>query len=112
MAMYGQLIGAALEGIGPTDPARSLPDMVYELIRCRGRLAQEAPTGGPSGWAPAAVADQLAYDIVLIELARRRGITCDPLAFHQPQAERARLERALVSGGFSMDVLDSPGEWP
>jgi hypothetical protein len=112
MAMYGELIGAALEGIGPTDRARSLTDMVCDLMRCRGRLVRGGSTIGPPGWAPDAVADQLAYDVVLIELARRRGIACDPLAFDQPGAERARLERTLVSGGFATDVLERPGGWP
>src|SRR5271154_907360 len=112
MAMYGQLVGAALEGIGPSLRAPTMPDMVCELIRCRTRLEQGGSVGGPAGWAPGAVAGPLAYDVVLIQLARRRGITGGPVAFDQPQAERERLERALVSGGFATDVLESPGGRP
>jgi hypothetical protein len=109
MVMHGELIGAALEGVGPFDRARTPQDLVHELIRCRNRLEQGGSTSGAAGGVPDAVADQLAYDVVLIRLARRRGIACDPLAFDQPQAGRARLERALVSGGLATDVLEGPG---
>lgn len=52
-----------------------------------------------------AIATQLGYDLVLLELCQRRQIPCDPAAFYQPVAERGRLEAALVEAGVPLGPL-------
>ena len=59
---------------------------------------------GPD-WAEVALADQLAYDIALIGLARCLDIEFDLDSFDQRQLERNRLERALETRGLGLDRL-------
>ena len=66
------------------------------------------PVYAGSDWAPAAIADHLAYDAALIELSRHLGIEVDLTRFGQPQHERARLEQALVARGIRLDEFDAP----
>ena len=63
-------------------------------------------SASPNGRVVVAVADQLAYDIALIEFAQGVGIDFDLEAFDQPQVERGRLEQALVSRGVSLRSFD------
>lgn len=48
-------------------------------------------------------ADQLAYDLALMELSRLLGIECEVLRFNQPQRERDRLENELASRGIHLE---------
>jgi hypothetical protein len=52
------------------------------------------------------VADQLAYDIALIELAQGVGVDCDLFGFDQPPRERNRIEQALAARGLRLNDLD------
>jgi hypothetical protein len=54
------------------------------------------------GWAPEAVADQLAYDAALVRLARWRGIVVRPGSFANPERGRAALEAALSAHGINL----------
>jgi hypothetical protein len=105
MAMYAQLIGAALERVEPGE-TRTAGEVLSELIRCRSQLEPSRSGDRSLSWVPEAVANQLAYDVALVELARCHGIDCDPLAFDQPPAERSRLENALAARGVQVVELD------
>ena len=52
------------------------------------------------GGVPAAVADQVAYDIALIALCRHAGVGFDVEEFNQPDEARGRLEEALAERGL------------
>ncbi len=97
MSMYSQLLKAAIEDRHGSTSEATPGELLAELHRRRGNLAA-LPNPGP-GRVPAAVADQLHYDIALVELSRRLGIECDVRTFDQPDSERSRLERALGAKG-------------
>jgi hypothetical protein len=107
--LYVQLLRAA----GGREPAgwrhHSRGGTLGEVLRCRARLGVGAPT--PVGSAPAAVADQLAYDLALLRLAGRLGIPVDVRRFAQAQKERVRLEGELADWGIRLADLD-PGADP
>ena len=100
MSIYTQLLDSALDEV-TTDNELTPSDALAELVRCRNLLgAGFARTG--SNWAPAAVADELAYDIALIGLARSLGVECDVNRFDRPGHERARLESELAARGIHL----------
>ena len=68
-------------------------------------------TGVYTDWAPDAIADQLAYDVALVELSQRLGIEVDLTRFGQPRQERDRLEQALISRGIHLDEFEAPAEF-
>ena len=71
--------------------------------RTRNRLA---------GWAASAVANQVAYDVALIELARCLGIACDPATFDRPALRRNELDRQLADRGVRLDrVATTESGW-
>ena len=66
-----------------------------------------------TGWAPAAVTDQLAYDVALVTLAVEHGIEVELGGFERPQLGRIRLEQALkVQGVLTDHVGDRPAAPP
>jgi hypothetical protein len=97
LSIYAQLVSRALDG--DASRARTAGEAFAELVRCRTRLEEGIVGRTAPGWASAAVADQLAYDVALISLARRHDIECSPLRFEHPRQERHRLERGLASRG-------------
>lgn len=105
MSMYTELLGAAFGHTGSGEETTA-GEALAELLRVSGRLgvASELSRTG-TGWAPAAVADQLAYDVALLRLSRALGIACEPAAFDPPEPERARLEEALASRGVPLGEL-------
>jgi hypothetical protein len=109
MSMYTQLLQAALDNTGRAQVVPSPKEALVALRRCRRHL--DANPGGPSGddWAPLAVADQLAYDVALIELTRSLGVDYDLQAFEHPQKARARLEQDLEARGIPIDPADEHG---
>jgi hypothetical protein len=105
MSIYTQLLDTALGQIPSTEEELTPGEALTELFRCRTVLgAGLARTG--SNWAPAAVANELAYDIALIELARSLGVACDVSRFDRPGHERARLERELAARGIRLVQSD------
>ncbi len=110
MSVYSELLGTALE---QTDSAQGSPprDLLAELLDRRNRLGENLASYTGYGWAPAAIADHLAYDVALVELSRHLGIEVDLTRFGQPQQERARLEQAVASRGIRLDVLDASAEF-
>ncbi len=106
-SMYTKLIGAALEHPEVGEVPSNTGDALAELLRCRRRMTATLPGGSQSGWAAAAVADQVAYDVALIRMARQLGIACDLTEFDPPQHERVRLEQQLELRGIRLDELDT-----
>jgi hypothetical protein len=45
------------------------------------------------------LANQVAYDVALIELARSVGIACDPASFELPELRRNEVNRELAARG-------------
>ncbi len=80
-------------------------DATWELLRCRRRLASTHPGNRLTGWAAGAVANQVAYDVALIELARCLGIACDPATFDRPVLRRNELDRQLAARGVRVDPV-------
>src|ERR1035441_9229752 len=97
MAMYTDLLAAALDARPSCDDNPTRGEVLSALRRCREQLS--VSSHGRRGWALDAVADQLAYDVALIDLARLLGIDCHVFGFDQPSRERARLEKELVARG-------------
>jgi hypothetical protein len=97
MTMYAHLLETALEEALRADGELNHVDVVAELIRRRAKLAEPPSSPSDSGWAPAAISDQLAYDIALITLARSIGLVCDLRRFDQPEEARRGLESAVRS---------------
>ncbi len=104
MSMYTQLLAAALTEVSP-DGSTTEAEAIAELSRCRNRLGDYGSRDG-TDWASAAVADELSYDIALIEVARRFGVKCDVSDFENPARGRARLERDLQARGIAPGALD------
>jgi hypothetical protein len=102
MSMYTDILHKAFErrtkAIGP--PVVS--DAVKEVLDRRSQLAVSRSTKRPAGWAATAVANQVAYDVALIELARSVGIACDPATFDQPELRRNELDRELAARGVHL----------
>jgi len=110
VSLYTELLVAALGGAPEPDHGSTAGGALAELLRRRIQLDEVAASSTPAGWAPDAVAGQLAYDLALVELARRLGIDFDVRRFDRPQEERARLEGALGARGIHLDVLSGETE--
>jgi len=102
--MYSQLLGTAIDGT--VDGTSSTHEALAHLLRCRSKLGAGTVSDGEVDGLFTSVADSLAYDAALIELARVLGIECDVRAFDQPQNARAGLEQAVVAHGIRLDERD------
>jgi hypothetical protein len=79
-------------------------DAVEEILDCRSRLALWQSMGRPADWAASALANQVAYDVALIELARSVGIACDPATFDPPELRRNEVDRELAARGVHLSL--------
>ncbi len=104
--MYSQLLASALSQDPPSESESTPGNALLKLIRCRSRLGSGTSSRAGSAWVPAALADQLAYDVALVDLARQVGLECDLSRFSQPSEERSRLEGALRSRGIDLAEFD------
>ncbi len=103
--MYTQLLGAAL---GEVAVNRGLTtDEALANVR-RLRMVRPRPSAGGEGGVAVAVAEELTYDVALIDLAGRFGIECDLRAFDEPERGRAHLESAIEGRGVDLSAPD-PG---
>ena len=112
MSIYGQLLEAALDERRRVVPPSSGGELLAELLRCRERVAADLATTGSNGDSRRvahALADELAYDVALIELARGLRIPAERGDFDPPHLVRRRLEDALVSSGVRLSGLDGKG---
>jgi len=105
MSIYSQLLSAALDQAEGSDDEPTTGEALAKLLAYRSRLEPDVRTRKGSDWAAGALADQLAYDIALIGLARCLEIEFDLNNFDQRQLERNRLERALEARGLGLDRL-------
>jgi hypothetical protein len=109
MSIYAQLLEDALDQT-QIDETSTTGDVVAHVLELRHRSGANLSGYTGADWAPAAIADQLAYDAALIELSRRLGIEVSVARFGQPQHERTRLEQALVARGIRLDEFDVPSQ--
>jgi hypothetical protein len=107
MSIYAELVGHALGD--ENFEGRTAGEAFAELVRCRKRLQTAASARTVPGWASSAVADQVAYDVALIMLARHHDLECSPHRFHHPEEERLRLEQGLAERGIRLDELGLDG---
>jgi hypothetical protein len=80
-----------------------MTEAIEVLLDRRNRLGETRTTRRPTEWAAIALANQVAYDVALIELARSAGIACDPDTFDQPELRRSELARELAARGVHVD---------
>jgi hypothetical protein len=113
VSMYTQLLGTALAELPAPETAGAAGASLAALRTCRSRMQCNERSRSRTGWAPAAVSDQLAYDIALVMLAVEHGIEIDVDGFERPQLGRRRLEQALAVQGILLDEAEeqptSPG---
>jgi predicted nucleic acid-binding protein len=102
MSMYTDILHKAFErrpkAVGP--PVVS--DAVKEVLDRRSRLAVTRSPKRAAGWAANALANQVAYDVALIELAQSVGLACDPSTFDQPELRRNEVDRELAARGVHL----------
>ncbi len=108
MSIYARLLSDALSQRHSDGESSTTADTLAQLVKARDRLNINRSSYTESDWAPAAVADQLAYDVALIELARQLGIEVSLVRYSRPQPERTRLERAVVSRGIPLGEIEEP----
>jgi hypothetical protein len=106
MSMYAQILDTVIEGRPRPETAPTTTEKLWELARCRARLNAMDPFDRRRDWAPAALANQIAYDVALIELAGCVGIACDSGTFDQPEVRRAELNRELADRGIDVNAVD------
>jgi hypothetical protein len=104
MSMYTQLLDAAIGQHQHPVEGPSESSALDEVLRCRHDLEHGAPEAGDPDTVPVVLAQQIAYDVALLELALIVGIDSDPSRFDQPQLERERLERAFGALGINLEV--------
>ena len=103
MSMYAQLLEAAVDQRSHHEAGGTERGALDEVVRRRRELEEGVPPGAPDT-VPVVLAQQIAYDVALLELARAVGVETDPNRFAQPAAERERLECALCDLGISLEV--------
>lgn len=100
--MYARLLDEVLEERHAQGSSTTRGERLVEVLRCRSRLMGGAPSKGRSNAGAVALADQLAYDAALMELAQGAGVDFDIRRFDQPLLGRGFLEEALVSEGVPL----------
>jgi hypothetical protein len=101
--MYADILNRAFGRRLTTASPPTLTEAIKEVLDCRSRLAPTRPLERQLDWAASAVANQVAYDVALIELARSVGIACEPDTFDQPEIRRSELGRELAARGVHLD---------
>ena len=91
MSMYVEMLSSALEA---RRLEMSSDEMVDHALHSRRRMLGTGTASGASAYD--ALAAEVTYDLALIELCNDVGIVASPTAFDKPEAERTRLERALI----------------
>ena len=109
--MYTHILEAALNDRSRSDTTTTMGARLSFLLECRQRLGFMV-SDSDSDWGSAALANQVAYDIALIDVARSVGLACDPSSFAQPQRRRLELERQLIERGVRLDEIDQPASSP
>jgi hypothetical protein len=111
-SMYAHLVASALGELEKSQGSPVAATALSELRRCRRQLRMSLASRTGRDWAPAAVADQVAYDVALTRLARSLGVECDPTTFDRPEQQRLRLERAIAVAGIQLNATEPTGPPP
>lgn len=78
--MYAEFLQLALEKVQATGRRLSTGEALIDVRQCRGWLGADSENQGT----PAALAQELNYDVAIISLARLLGLEVDVGAFDQP----------------------------
>ena len=103
MSMYTQLLDAAFARRLPVDAGPTTRRAVEELLECRAELDRGGPSDDDPDIVPVVLAQQIGYDVALLQLARVVGIITDPSRFEQPLRERQRLEHLFRDLGINLE---------
>jgi hypothetical protein len=103
--MYSELLAAASTDSTRSAQTRSPGQLLDEARRLRARLPGADTVDRRD--VPMQLADQLAYDVALVDLCRSAGIATDPAAFHHPLEARRRLEEALARHDLAVEGSDA-----
>lgn len=98
VSMYAEFLQLALDRVQAADRVLTADEALTGLRSCRSRLSADHRYQET----PAALAQELNYDVALVSLARLLGIAVDIRAFDQPMSERSRLERAIEKTGIDL----------
>jgi hypothetical protein len=101
--MYADILDSAFGRRPGMASPPTVTEAIKQLLDRRNRLAPTRPKERHADWAASALANQVAYDVALIELARSVGIACDPGTFDQPELRRHELNRELAARGVHLD---------
>ena len=116
--MYSQLLASALDsdhlvsdeldGDQPVDGEPTAGAALSHLLRCRSQLgvSRESQQKGEGSYVT--LANHLAYDAALIQLARLLGVQCSADEYDFPEKARSRLEAFLRGQGIPLDEIEPP----
>ena len=108
--MYTQILDVALRERPQREAEMVTGEALCALLDCRQHLDLVASSERGSDWSSAALANQIAYDIALIDLARCVGLDCDPGSFDHPQRRRTDIKRQLISRGVRLEEFDQEAD--
>jgi hypothetical protein len=106
MSMYTQILDVALHERPQREAEMGTGEALSALLDCRQHLDLVASSEPGTDWSSAALANQISYDIALIDLARCFGLDCDPSSFDQPQRRRTEIEHTLIARGVRLEGFD------
>jgi hypothetical protein len=101
--MYADILDSAFGRRPEMASPPTVTEAIKELLDRRNRLAPTRALERHTDWAVSALANQVAYDVALIDLARSVGIACEPDTFDQPELRRHELNRELAARGVQLD---------
>jgi hypothetical protein len=107
--MYADILDRAFGRRPKVASPPTMTEAITVLLACQSRLTETPTTGRPTDWAAGALADQVAYDVALIELAHFMGIACDPDTFDQPELRRSELSCELAARGVNIPARECRG---
>jgi len=93
----------------PADP-QTVADAMTELLYRQSRLCSDNAPERSTDWTATALADQVAYDVALIELARSIGFTRERRALERPDLCRTDMIRELLARGLRLDESATTSE--
>jgi hypothetical protein len=100
MSMYVDILSSALNSWGDELTGTALVD--YALC-CRAEMLDAAARRGGTSYT--SLADEVAYDRVLIKLCETNDVAVEATSFAFPRRERARLECELATAGVDLAAL-------
>ena len=89
--MYTCILEAALRDRSLSDAGMTTDEALAAFLECRLHLGSTASSERSAAWGSAALANQVAFDLALIDLAESVGLECAPSSFDQPQRGRKHL---------------------